>query len=138
MSLTFSNDAAGKMLDALRLEFDSGVTGAKIRIYGGTAPQNCRMAITNQPLLAELTMSKPSSAANSRENKVTLAEITSGNTVAAGTASFFRVVVTNPTEKPLVQGSVSDSSGNGDLKLNSVTIEQNQSVSITGGVFELP
>lgn len=109
---------------------DSGV----LRIYDGTQPADAATGITDQNLLAELTLNAdsfdPADGASVAANAIA--------TVAAladGLATWFRLFKADGTTV-ILDGSVGES--NADLVLNGVNLVDGGDVTITSLVFSMP
>jgi hypothetical protein len=125
---------SAQMAAALNTYINSG-GAAKILIKDGTPPANANAAMTGTTL-ATFTLSNP--AFDSTANGVMTLDVTPALTVAAsasGTATYFRVTLTNGTTTVL-QGTVGV--GSGDLQLNTTTITSGVNVSITSGTITVP
>ncbi len=128
MALRFSTTCRNNRLD----QITSAVGNAgKLRIYEGTAPALLTDAVSGTQLLAELTCGSPFAPAASGGGLTVSAitDDTSADKTTATGATFFRVSTSAGTT--VIQGTVSDTAGSGDLKLNSVMIQQGAVVSIT-------
>jgi len=134
-----SNVGAKAMCDALTALCDAGGAGS-IKIYdvGGGIPADCDVAITDQTLLAQLTLSATAfgAAADATPGAVcTAAAITSDTSAdATGTAAFFRACNNGGTA--IIQGTV-DTSG-ADMNLDSTSIVAGGTVSISSWTFTVP
>ena len=132
MSLLFASPAADTILNALRTYIE-GQTGRKsLRIYAGAVPASIDANLTSDNLLlAEFTMADTNPASAGKTLVLTNpADVTA---LLAGTATFFRlgVVVSGAPSAAILQGSVSDAAGAGELKLNKVAFVKDEPVSIT-------
>lgn len=128
MALRFSTTLRNNRLDQISTQ----VGGAgKLIIYDGTAPANLTDSVAGTQVLATFTLGSPFAAAASGGGLTVTApaDVTATKTAAAAGASFFRVTKSDNTV--IVQGTVSDVNGTGDLKLNSVAIQSGATVSIT-------
>ena len=134
MTLRVSNAARSAAADAIRLLFDAGAGAGKIRVYNGTQPAGPDTAVSSQTLLAEFTLADPSFGAAS--NGVTTLAGTPRTTtgVAAGTASWFRMLDSN--NLAIVDGAVGTSGA--ELNLNTTTISVGVSVEVTSGSITMP
>lgn len=97
-------------LDGLLDLFDAGAGAGEIRIYSGTAPADADAALSGNTLLVTLTFTDPAFANSVDSNPgatATASAIASGTCVAAGTATFFRVLDSNGVVR--AQGLVSTS-----------------------------
>lgn len=134
MTLRVSNAARSAAADAIRLLVDAGTGAGKLRIYNGTQPTGPDTAVSSQTLLAEFTLADPSFGAAS--NGVTTLQGTPRTTtgLAAGTASWFRVLDSNNVA--ILDGAVGTSGA--DLNLNTTTISVGVNVEITSGAVTVP
>lgn len=116
------------ILTAIRDALDAGSTPGLIKIYSGTKPADAETAITTQVLLATLTLSDPCGTVST--GVLTFATITSDSAAdATGTATWARL--TNSAGVAVVDVDVSNTAGNGFIRLNTVSIVAGGSVSIT-------
>lgn len=130
--ILLSADASNKMLNALRDLLDSGSEPAYLIIYSGDVPAGIDGPAAGATALVTLPLSKPSAGdATARRlnfNAIPSGGTTTPNATAGGTASFFRIGV---GQSAILQGTVTDASGNGDMKLQSTAVTQGQPVQIT-------
>jgi hypothetical protein len=118
-----TNLVVNTQADATDVLANSGL----LRIYDGTQPANADTAITTQTLLVTLTMN--ATAFGAAVAGVTTANaITSGVAVAAGTATWFRLLKSDGTTV-LWDGSVDTSNAN--LVIPSTAIAVGITVSAT-------
>lgn len=142
MALDFiiTNAVAQAMLNAFTTAADAG-TAAVIQIYsvGSGIPADADVAISDQTLLAELTMSATSFGAASDATgkaRITANAITADSSAnATGTASFFRILTQN-AGTTICQGTCGTASA--DLILNTVSITSGSNVSISAATVDLP
>jgi hypothetical protein len=129
MALRFRTELRNARLDQITTAVGSA---GKLRIYEGTAPALLTDAASGTALLAELNCANPFAPAASGGGLTVSAitDDTSADKTTSTGATFFRVVNTT-TGNTIIQGTVSDTAGSGDLKLNSVMIQQGAVVSIT-------
>ena len=139
MALTISDSLKDKILDGFLNNtaggtFDTGF----LRIYSG-APPGANLAATGD-LLAEVTLPADAfaAAASGTSAKLGTWEDTSANT--GGTAGYFRMVKSGDTNvadgtEDRIEGTVTLTSGGGDLELDNTNITQTQVVTI--GAFTL-
>lgn len=123
MAVSISNAAAMAAVVAFTTFADAGVPASKLRIYGGAVPALADVALGAQALLVDFTLAAPSFGAPTDLNPGALATanaIASVVASATGTATFFRII--NGDGTVAMQGSVTDTAGNGDLKLSSTAI----------------
>lgn len=112
-----------------RLDTIETVTGAtaKLQIRTGAQPANCATAASGT-LLAELTLPADWMSAASAGTKAKLGTWT-GTAAGTGTAAHFRVVDNAATTCHL-QGSITATSGGGDMELDNVSIATGQTVTV--------
>lgn len=106
---------------------------ALLRIYDGSQPATGGAATT---LLAELTCNA-TFAPGASGGTLTLNAITADSSAnASGTATWFRIVASDGTTHVL-DGTVTATSGGGDMELSSTSIAAGDSVSITSATFDI-
>ena len=124
MAIQLSVAARNARLDAI--ETTAGAT-AKLQIRSGAQPANCAAAASGT-LLAELTL-----PADYLANAASGAKAKSGSwtvtAVAAGTAGHFRLV-DNAGTTCHIQGSVTITSGGGDMELDNTNIAVGQTITV--------
>lgn len=120
-----TNEAANAACDAMA----ALVNGGTLKIYavGSGVPATAATAITDQPLLATLTLGSPAFAS-------AVAGVATANTItgdsaadATGTASFFRLLTSGAASR--FQGLCGTSGS--DLNLNTTSIVANAQVDVT-------
>lgn len=117
-------------MDAISTRIDGGTGAGLLRIYDGTRPATGGTA-TN--LLAELTFSDPSVAAAAVNGVLTFDSITAESSAPfAGTnqATWFRIVQSDGTTF-VADGDVGVTGSGADLILDSTSITQGQTVSVS-------
>lgn len=125
MALQFSAAYRNALLDA----FETTVgTAAKIQIRTGAAPANCAAADSGT-LLAEITAPSDWMNAASGGSKTKLGTW-SVAAVATGTAAHYRVKDSAGTTCH-EQGTVTATSGGGDMELDNTSIATGQTVTVT-------
>lgn len=128
-----SNAAALAACNAVVDLVDGGAGAGLLRIYsaGSGVPADADVAITDQVLLAELTMSDPAfgNAADGAPGAVATASAITSDTSAnaTGTAAFFRIVDSNGVA--IIQGTVGTSGA--DLNLNTTSIVSGVEVAVS-------
>jgi len=125
MAMQFSVAVRNARLDAF--ETTAGAT-AKLRILTGTQPASCATAQSGT-LLCEMTLPSDWLAAASSGSKAK-AGTWSGTATAAGTAGYFRIV-DNAGTTCHQQGSITATSGGGDMELDNTSIAVSQTVTVT-------
>ncbi len=124
MAIQLSVTARNNRLDAI--ETSAGAT-AKLQIRSGAQPASCATAASGT-LLCELTLPADYLAAASAGSKAKSGTWT-GTGVAAGTAGHFRIV-DNAATTCHVQGSITATSGGGDMELDNTSIAVSQTVTV--------
>ena len=121
-----ANAAANAVVDLLN--------AGKIQIYDGAQPATPDTAVSDQTLLAELTLGNP--AFGDAALGVATAEAITGDAAAnaTGTAAWFRVLTS--ADAAIFDGSVGTSGCN--LNLNSVAIQAGAAVSVTAFTYTQP
>lgn len=105
--------------------------GGKLAIYDGTQPADPATAVSTQTKLVEFTLKSPAFGAAAQGTKkatVTLDLPAAVAATASGTASWFRVV--DSSGNALWDGDVTDSGGNGNLKISATAIVSGIDVNI--------
>lgn len=132
MALRFSTTLRNNRLDQITTQVSTQAGSAgKLIIYDGTAPANLTDSVAGTQVLATFTMSHPFAvpASGGGLTVTAPADVTAIKTAAGAGASFFRITKSDNTV--VIQGTVTDVNGSGDLKLNSVAIQSGATVSIT-------
>lgn len=124
MAIQLSVAVRNARLDAV--ESTTGTT-AKLQIRTGAQPANCAAAASGT-LLAELTLPSDWLAAASAGAKAKSGSWT-GTASGTGTAAHFRVV-DNAGTTCHMQGSVTATSGGGDMEIDNVSIATSQTVTV--------
>lgn len=124
MAIQLSVASRNARLDAI--ETTAGAT-AKLQIRSGAQPASCATAASGT-LLAELTLPSDYLAAASSGSKAK-SGTWSVAAVAAGTAGHFRIV-DNAGTTCHVQGSITATSGGGDMELDNTSIAVSQTVTV--------
>lgn len=132
MAVRISTAARNAAADAIAALADGGV----LRIYTGTQPAGPDTAPSGD-LLAEFTLADPAFAAavaGAADLDTTPAVTATG--LDDGTAGWFRIC--DAGEAGVLDGSVTDTGGGGDLTMNTTTISTGVSVTITAGSITMP
>lgn len=134
MALRISNAARSALADATRLLVDAGSGAGKVRVYSGTQPAGPDTAVGVQVLLAEFTLADPSfgSASSGVVTLLSVPRTTTG--LAAGTATWFRLL--DSANVAIADGAVSTSGA--ELNLNTTTISVSVNVDLTSGTITMP
>jgi len=126
MTLQYSTGVRNAMLDAF--ESTAGAS-AHLKIFTGTPPADCSQADSGTELV---DMALPSdwmaaAAAGAKAKSGTW----SGTAGATGTAGYFRIYDSTVTTCHQ-QGTVTATSGGGDIELDNTSINSGQTVTISG------
>lgn len=121
--------------DAIVDDVDGASTAAHLKIYSGTVPAYADTAITDQTVLADITLNRPAfgNAAADAGNHWAESDLdvdpalADSSADASGTASFFRII--DDASACIVQGTVGTAEA--DLILNTTSIVKTANVSIT-------
>lgn len=144
MTLSISNSEAITCCDAIVDSCDtaSSQTSPLLVIYSGTAPANVDTALSGNTVLAELEMSNPAfgDAVDAGPGATATANAISNDTAAnaTGTASFFRIFDRAASRKARIQGTVTVTSGGGELELPTLSIVADVAVSISSLTITQP
>jgi hypothetical protein len=134
MALRFRTELRNARLDQITAAISSTAnpTPGRLRIYEGSAPALLTDAASGTALLAELVCQHPFAppAAGGGLTVSAIADDTAADKTTSTGATFFRVV-NMTTGNTIIQGTVTDTNGQGDLRLNNVMIQQGAVVSIT-------
>lgn len=139
MTLRFSAAVAALACAAYTGAVDAATTPGKLIIYDGTRPADGDEDPTTQVALVEFDFGDPAFAA---PVNVTAGAQATANPLAAvpatasGTASWFRIY--DGDGNPLWDGTVTDTTGNGDLKVSSTTVVMGIEVSVVSLTFTQP
>lgn len=126
MALQYSTDVRNARLDAVETEIG---TSAILEIRSGSAPANCAAADSGT-LLASMTLPSDWMAAASSGSKAKSGTWQDASANAAGTAGHFRIKNSAGTVCH-IQGSVTATSGGGDIELDNTSIASGQNVTIS-------
>jgi hypothetical protein len=126
MAFQFSTGARNAALDAIETTIG---TSAILRIRTGAPPANCAAARTGTVLV---TMNLPSDwlAAASSGSKVKAGTWQDTSADATGTAAHFEVMDSGGTTCHM-QGTVTATSGGGDMEIDNTSIATGQQVTVT-------
>lgn len=126
-----SNAAACDGNDAILARLDAGSGPGKLRIYEGTMPATTDDPITDQTLLAELTLSDPAFGASVDANPGAIATANLINNDpsanANGTPSFF--IGYDSDDNPVIRGTAGVADA--DLILTAATISSGVEVGVS-------
>lgn len=113
--------------------------GAKIRVYAGARPANANTALTGQTLLIEFVAPNPLFGAPAQVGNTATATnnaIDPVQAAATGTATFFQIV--DGDDVVILDGSVTDIAGNGDLKLSNTSVVSGIDVTVVSLTAVMP
>lgn len=126
---------AEDMADLILAAIDGGAGAGKLRIYDGSQPAGPGTAISDQTLLAEITLNDPSFT--SSNGVLTLdvdPTIEDSSANATGTASWGRFV--DSDNNAVIDGNVGTSGAS--INLNTTSIVEAGPVRITSGTITVP
>lgn len=127
MAIQLSVGVRNARLDAIETAVGAS---AKLKIFSGSPPANCAAGNSGTELAhMDLPSDYMAAAASGAKAKTGTWEDTAAT--ATGTAGHFRLYATDGTTCHL-QGTVTATSGGGDLELDNVSIATGQRVTITG------
>lgn len=126
MAIQLSTNVRNARLDSI--ESTAG-TSAILRIRTGAPPANCGTADSGT-VLAELSLPSDWMAAASGGSKAKAGTWEDASADAAGVAAHFRIYASDGTTCH-IQGTVTITSGGGDMELDNTNIAVGQSVTIT-------
>jgi hypothetical protein len=133
MAIDLSVAVANAKADAFAAVVDGGSGPATLEIRSGSKPASCAAADSGD-LLAEFTLADPAFGAGAVSGLLTAAAISPVNALMSGTAGHFRVK--DSDGECHLQGTVTDGSGNGDLKLVTTAVVEDQPVQITSFTYQ--
>lgn len=134
MTIRLATTARNAATDAVVDLLDAGSGPATIKLYTGAQPGSAQDAATGT-LLATVTLADPAFGAAS-SGSATLTDAAAVTAAASGAAGWFRAA--DSDGNTVFDGSVSNTSGSGDLKLSTVDIVAGGSVDLTGGTYSTP
>lgn len=133
MTVFISTAARNAAANAVTALVDGGSAAGTLQIRSGTQPAGPDSTATGT-LLAELTLADPSFGAAATGVATVAGTPLSVTAVAAGTATWFRVLDSNGVA--VVDGSVGVSGA--DLIVNTATVSTGLTVEITDGTLTMP
>lgn len=133
MTVFISAAARNAAADAITALVNAGAAGGKLQIRSGTQPAGPDSTATGT-LLAELTLADPAFGAAAGGVAALAGTPLSVTAVAAGTATWFRILDSDGVAR--VDGSVGVSSA--DLLVNTTTVSVGLDVEITDGTLTMP
>jgi hypothetical protein len=139
MALKLGVAAAIAAADAVADLVDVGTPASKLIVYDGTEPATPATAVGSQVALVTFDLLDPcfAGAVDTVGGGQAVANIPPAvNAAASGTASWFRINDGNGL--CILQGNVTDTAGNGDLKVSSTSIVSGIEVSIISLTYTQP
>lgn len=139
MTLKLAAAVAMAAADAAVATIDAGTPASTLVIYNNAEPAAITTAITDQTALVTFELPDPAFGASvdgAGGATATANAIASVTASASGTASWFRIIDGNGVAK--MQGSVTDTTGNGDLKVSSTAIVSGIEVSVISLTATMP
>lgn len=130
MSIQLSVAVRNGRLDALETVIG---TSAVLKIFTGSMPANCAAADSGT-LLANMSLASDWMNAASSGSKTKLGTWSDASADGTGTAGYFRLYASDGTTVGL-QGTITATSGGGDMELDNTSIAAGQTVTIS--VFTL-
>lgn len=127
MALQYSVTVRNAKLDAVETAIG---TSAVLKIRTGAPPADCATADSGT-VLATLTLPSDWMAAASSGSKAKSGTWEDTSADATGTAAHFRIYASDGTTVH-AQGTITPTSGGGDMELDNTSIASGQSVTITG------
>lgn len=104
-------------------------TSAVLKIFSGSMPANCAAADSGTKLV-EMALPSDWMAAASSGSKSKTGTWSDSSADATGTAGYFRIYASDGSTCGL-QGTVTATSGGGDMELDNVSIASGQTVTVT-------
>ena len=139
MAISISNATAMAACNAVADSADVGVAASTLVIYSGAVPASADTALGAQVALVTFALPDPAfgDAADLNPGAIATANaIASVQADATGTATFFRIIDGDGAAR--IQGSVTDTGGNGDLKLSSTAIIMDIDVTVVSLTITMP
>ncbi len=133
MALSFSTALRNALGTAVIDRIDAGGAAATMEIYNGSRPATGGSATT---LLASFTLNYPVAASPSGGVVTVSGTPIMTVAVATGTATWFRIKTSAGTF--VMDGSVTATSGGGDVEIDDITIDLGDVVTLTSGTFTAP
>ncbi len=125
MAFQYSTTVRNAILDQVETTISTAPT---LEIRTGAAPANCGTADSGT-LLASMTLPSDWMAAASSGSKTLSGTWEDASADATGTAGHFRIKQSTTCH---IQGSITATSGGGDMELDNTSIAAGQNVSVTG------
>lgn len=124
MAIIISQALALAAVNNIHAAIDAGAAAGHLRVYSGSRPANPETAVPGASvLLVDFELNDPAFAPATMVGTVASANangVDPVNGLANGTATWFRI--TDSNDVAIFDGSVTDQTGNGDLKLATTTI----------------
>ena len=124
MTIQYSTDVRNAELDAIESTISTTPT---LTIFSGAAPANCATA-NSGTALASMTLPSDWMAAASNGSKAKNGTWEDSSADATGTAGHFRIHQGSTCH---IQGTITVTSGGGDMELDNTSIAAGQQVTIT-------
>lgn len=139
MVVHLANASAIAACAAINARIDAGAGPGHLRVFAGARPADANTALTTQTLLIEFTMKDPAFGAPTQVGNTAVATATPPDPVqaaATGTATFFQIL--DSDENVILDGSVTDTAGNGDLKLSNTAVVAGIDVTVVSLTAVMP
>lgn len=133
MALSYATALRDAQQEVIRTFSTNAANSGQLRIYSGTQPASANAAIGSagtNTLLGTLTMNATAFLASSAGVLVANAITQDTAADATGTATFFRLLNAAGTVT-IMDGTISDTAGSGDMKLNTTSIVINGPITCT-------
>lgn len=139
--ITVNEQAAIAALELINglIQVGTANPNARLAIFQGTRPATptAHSAILLAQFTLPTTLFGPSAIENAEANAyAVLASIPEANILSTGEAQWFRIF--NRNDQAVMDGSVTDGSGNGDLKLQQTTLLAGRKVKIVSWITRYP
>lgn len=139
MSVKISAAAAIAACNTIVALVDGGAAAGTLVIYDGVRPADVGTAITIQVPLVTFTLADPAFAAavdTAAGGHATAGAVAIVQAADSGTATFFRVFDSDGVA--VFDGDVTDTAGNGDLKLSSTAVVAGIDVTVVSLTTTMP
>jgi len=139
MALKLGALAAQASADAVVDFIDTGTPASRLVIYDGAEPASPAAAVGSQNTLVSFELPDPafgSAIDTVGGGQATAQPVAAVTAAATGTASWFRIL--NGDNVVVLQGSVTDTTGTGDLKVSSTSIVAGIEVSVISLTYTQP
>ena len=136
MAMKISKALARALADAMNAQVSAGAGTPSLVIYDGAEPADADTAITTQNELVEFVLPDPvfgAAADVAGGALVTANAVTEVDAAADGTATWFRIY--DGDGNATHQGNVTDTAGNGNLKVSSTEVVAGIAVEIVSMTF---